>query len=31
MEPTIPDGSNVLIREQPEVEDDEIARCSRQW
>lgn len=25
MEPTIPDGSNVLIREQPEVEDDEIA------
>lgn len=25
MEPTIPNGSNVLIREQPEVEDDEIA------
>jgi len=25
MEPTIPDGSDVLIREQPEVEDDEIA------
>lgn len=25
MEPTIPNGSNVLIREQPEVEDGEIA------
>lgn len=25
MEPTIPDGSKVLIREQPMVEDDEIA------
>lgn len=25
MEPTIPDGSDVLIREQPDVEDDEIA------
>lgn len=25
MEPTIPNGSNVLIREQPEVEDNEIA------
>lgn len=25
MEPTIPNGSDVLIREQPEVEDDEIA------
>ncbi|WP_300562794.1 LexA family transcriptional regulator [Companilactobacillus sp.] len=25
MEPTIPNGSNVLIREQPEVEDCEIA------
>lgn len=25
MEPTIPDGSKVLIREQPTVEDDEIA------
>lgn len=25
MEPTIPNGSNVLIRKQPEVEDDEIA------
>ncbi|WP_125772371.1 LexA family protein [Companilactobacillus furfuricola] len=25
MEPTIPNGSNVLIREQPEFEDDEIA------
>ena len=25
MEPTVPNGSNVLIREQPEVEDGEIA------
>lgn len=25
MEPTIPDGSKALIREQPIVEDDEIA------